>query len=169
MLLPATSLAPFMLEQPSLRFLRDPGMSLPPCFFTCGATSFPTLSATAATPSTGEWSKMYYTCCRTGYRKALNMSVYDQSNYTIVLPRNWLTFTAPPVACLAAFRPLVTLGLTSAGVSSGVMFSRSLVPPLWMALPVASPPRSSPRPSQEVPAQPQWKYHSTFRTWTPLP
>lgn len=93
---------------------------------------------------------MCYTSYRTEY---INISAYDTSNYNIVLPRNWLTFTAPPVACLAAFRPLVTLGLTSAGVSSGVMFSRNLVAPLWMALPVASAPRTSPRPSQEDPVE----------------
>lgn len=159
MLLPATSLAPSILEQPSLLFLRDSGTSLLPCFFTCGASSFPTRPATAATPSTSEENKMCYTSYRT---EDINISAYDKSNYTTVLPRNWLTFTAPPVACLAAFRPLVTLGLTSAGVSSGVMFSRSLVAPLWMALPVASAPRTSPRPSQEDPVEK--KNHNTFIT-----
>lgn len=67
-------------------------------------------------------------------------------------PRNLLTMTAPPVACLATWRPLVTVGLTWVGVSSGVMCSRSLDAPAWMALPVNSAPFTSPQLSQEAPA-----------------
>lgn len=50
--LAATTMAPSMLERPSLSFLIDSGISLPPCFFTCGANSRPTQPATAHTPST---------------------------------------------------------------------------------------------------------------------
>lgn len=50
--LAATTMAPSMLERPSLSFLIDSGISLPPCFFTCGANSRPTQPATAHAPST---------------------------------------------------------------------------------------------------------------------
>lgn len=46
----------------------------------------------------------------------------------------------------------MTVGLTWAGLSSGVMCSRSLVAPAWMALPVNSAPFTSPQLSQEAPA-----------------
>lgn len=67
------------------------------------------------------------------------------------LPRNRLTLTAPPVACWATRRPVVTLGLTLAVVSSGVMCLRSLTAPFWIALPVASPPFTRPQLSNEDP------------------
>lgn len=67
------------------------------------------------------------------------------------LPRNWLTFTAPPVACLATLRLLATVGLTWVGLSSGVMCSRSLDAPLWMAFPVYSAPFTNPQLSHEAP------------------
>jgi len=67
------------------------------------------------------------------------------------IPKNWLTRTAPPLACCAACRPLVTLGLISVGVSSGVMLLRILEAPLWMALPVASAPRTNSLLSHDVP------------------
>jgi len=50
--LAATTIAPSMLERPSLSFFKDSGISLPPCFFTCGANSRPTQPATMHTPST---------------------------------------------------------------------------------------------------------------------
>lgn len=50
--LAATTMAPSMVERPSLSFFIDSGISLPPCFFTCGANSRPTWPATVHTPST---------------------------------------------------------------------------------------------------------------------
>lgn len=66
-------------------------------------------------------------------------------------PKNLLTLTAPPVACWVTRRPVVTLGLTSTGVSSGVMRSRSLTAPLWIALLVAPAPCTRPRLNHEAP------------------
>lgn len=77
-----------------------------------------------------------YFHCQRGKQSLLNRFA--------LLPKNWLTRTAPPVACLAASRLLVTWGLTSEGVSSGVMCSRNLAAPLLMALPVASAPLANP-------------------------
>lgn len=77
----------------------------------------------------------FYRCC---VRWFLVLSRFK------TLPKNWLTRTAPPVACWAACRLLVTPGLTSEGVSSGVMWSRILAAPLWMARPVASAPFTNP-------------------------
>ena len=50
--LAATTMAPSMLERPSLSFFIDSGISLLPCFFTWGASSRPTQPATVHTPST---------------------------------------------------------------------------------------------------------------------
>lgn len=69
------------------------------------------------------------------------------------LPKNWLTRTAPPVAFRATSRPLVTCGLTSDGVSSGVMRSRILAPPFWIARPVTSAPLTTPSLNFVAPTQ----------------
>lgn len=84
----------------------------------------------------------------------------------IFSPRNWLTLTAPPVACLATWRPLVTVGLTVAGLSSGVMCSLSLEAPLWMALPVNSAPFTRPQLSQDAPGSTTELHDSVTRLVT---
>lgn len=144
-------MAPSILERPSLSFLIDSGISFPPCFFTCGANSRPTQPAIVHTPSTV--ATQHYSI-RGPLSNNHTRSVKKTKTcwlWTIWSPRNWLTLTAPPVACLATWRPLVTVGLTWAGLSSGVMCSRSLDAPLWIALPVNSAPFTRPQLSQDAP------------------
>ncbi len=153
--LAATTMAPSMLERPSLSFFRDSGISFPPCFFTWGANSLPTCPATVHSPSTETVHNIFLAqiihskliASHLCWILSTKLGIYKDTS----LPRNWLTFTAPPVACLATWRLLVTVGLTWAGLSSGVMCSRSLDAPLFMAFPVYSAPFTNPQLSHEAP------------------
>lgn len=142
-------MAPSMLERPSLSFFMDSGSSFPPCFFTCGANSRPTQPATVHTPSTAV--TQHYSITHLWPNDHTRTVKHADQRWFSHLPRNWLTFTAPPVACLATWRPLVTVGLTWVGLSSGVMCSLSLDAPLWMALPVNSAPFTRPQLNQDAP------------------
>ncbi len=148
--LAATTMAPSILERPSLSFFRDSGTSFPPCFFTWGANSLPTCPATVHSPSTETVQNTLHSTWSASHLcwiLSTKLGIYKNTS----LPRNWLTFTAPPVACLATWRLWVTAGLTWAGVSSGVMCSRSLDAPLCMAFPVYSAPFTNPQLSHEAP------------------